>query len=253
MKHIDFVCLCSKGRLRQKNQDNFWVNGKFLPLRNEGLQEAFCGSIPINNNPLFTVFDGMGGMSDGEVAAYISAKILNDFVCENGIKSENDLDKVCLHMNNSICMHMKENSINEMGSTVAMILFKDNKYTVCNIGDSPIFKFSNKRLNKISTDHVASENYSMKKPGLTQYLGVPNDEFLIEPYLKTDEFNIGDCFLLCSDGMVDMVSNFEISTILETNDIKTSAQKLMNSALENGGIDNITIVLCEVKEGKTNG
>lgn len=248
MKHIEFVCLCNKGCLRKTNQDNFLVDSHFLVSDNDGLKEELKGSLKIKDNPLFAVFDGMGGACCGEIAAYISAETLYKLDAENKVSSANQLDEAFLTMNDNVCRYMLKNRVSAMGSTCSLILFCDNKFSAHNLGDSPIFKYSNGRLTKISVDHVGSECSSGQKPGLTQYLGVPIEEFVIEPYSKTDTFNIGDRFLICSDGLTDMVSNFEISNILSSNEIKTSAQKLMETALENGGKDNITIVLCEVRE-----
>lgn len=248
MKCVEFVCLCNKGYLRKTNQDNFLVDRHFLVADNDGLKEELSGLLKVNNNPLFAVFDGMGGACCGEKAAYISAETLYELDTENKLNSANQIDEAFLIMNSNVCRYMQENRVSAMGSTCSMILFGNGEFSAHNLGDSPIFKFSNGRLTKLSVDHVASECGSGQKPGLTQYLGVPEEEFVIEPYSKKDTFSIGDRFLICSDGLTDMVSNFEIGNILKTDNIKTSAQKLMETALENGGKDNITVVLCEIRE-----
>lgn len=250
MKRIDYVCLCNKGYLRSINQDNFLVDNQYLEKNNNGLESPLSGSLSVANLPVFSVFDGMGGACSGEIAAYISADTLFKFDSKHNISSAGMLNTAFMEMNRNVCEYMEENKISTMGSTSSVLLFKSDEYIACNLGDSPIFKYTNGRLTKISSEHTGNENFLGSKPGLTQYIGIPEEEFVIEPYFKTDTFNKGDRFLICSDGLTDMVSNFEIGNIIATGDIKTSAQKLMDTALENGGKDNITIVLCEVKEGK---
>lgn len=248
MKQIDYVCLCNKGYIRSINQDNFLVNNQYLDKNNTGLKSPLIGSLSVTNLPVFSVFDGMGGTSSGEIAAFISADTLFKFDSKHSISSVDMLNTAFLEMNKNVCKYMEENKISSMGSTSSVVLFKNDEYIACNLGDSPIFKYANGRLVKLSSEHVGKENFLCTKPGLTQYIGIPEEEFVIEPYFKTDIFTIGDRFLICSDGLTDMVSNFEIGNILAIDDIKTSAQKLMEAALENGGKDNITIVLCEINE-----
>lgn len=248
MKRIEFVCLCNKGYLRNINQDNFLVDNQHLEKNNNGLEIPLTGSLSVEDFPVFAVFDGMGGACCGEVAAYISAETLLDCNLKHNISSADMLNAAFAEMNKSVCRYMERNRISSMGSTASALLFKKDGFIACNLGDSPIFRLTNNRFMKLSSEHTANESFFGSKAGLTQYIGIPEDEFIIEPYLKEDTFNIGDRFLICSDGLTDMVSNFDIGNTVGSDDIKTSARKLMDTALENGGKDNITIVLCEVKE-----
>ncbi len=247
MKHIEFICVCNKGCIRHENQDNFLVDKHYLEAQNDGLNYPLEGLVSVEGNPLFAVFDGMGGASCGEIAAYISADTLYKSDSEYKIDSEDLLNTAYMQMNRNVCDYMTKNRISSMGSTASVLLFKNNEYIVSNLGDSPVFRFANDRLIKISSEHTDTESYPGSKPGLTQYVGIPEEEFIIEPYFKTDSLDVGDRFLLCSDGLTDMVSNLEIGNILGESDIKTSAQKLVDAALENGGKDNITVVLCEIR------
>lgn len=248
MKRIEFVCLHNKGYLRSTNQDNFLVNNQHLKEADNELENPLTGSLSVADLPVFAVFDGMGGACCGEIAAYISAETLLDFDLKHNISSADMLNVAFMEMNKNVCRYMEENKISSMGSTASTLLFKNNEFVACNLGDSPIFRLSNNRFTKISLDHIGNESFSGSKPGLTQYIGIPEEEFVIEPYSKTDTYSDGDRFLICSDGLTDMVSNYEIGNIVGLDDIKTSARKLMEAALGNGGRDNITIVLCEVRE-----
>ena len=118
--------------------------------------------------------------------------------------------------------------------------------TLCNIGDSKIFRFSDGKLEQISKDHVALMEFAVKPP-LTQNLGIPSTEFVIDPYLAQGKYNDGDIYLICSDGLTDMVTNREIADELANNPFSEALNNLLNKALENGGRDNITIILCKIE------
>jgi protein phosphatase len=78
-------------------------------------------------------------------------------------------------------------------------------------------------------------------------LGIPETEFVIEPYITKASFKSGEKYLICSDGLTDMVSEDKISNIMaEVNNLTDCADALLNEALEAGGNDNITLILCEL-------
>lgn len=85
-----------------------------------------------------------------------------------------------------------------------------------------------------------------RKPPLSQNLGIRPSELIIDPYAAGFEYHDGDVFLICSDGLTDMVSQDEIAAILRETDYEESANSLLKKAPENGGKDNITIILCKV-------
>ena len=136
-----------------------------------------------------------------------------------------------------------------MGTTAAMLLFSKKDITLCNIGDSKVFSFSEGELEQISKDHVVISAFGTKPP-LSQSLGIPPNELLIEPYLAQGRYKNGDIYLICSDGLTDMVMLDEIRGILVNYSIQEASSALVSKALENGGRDNITIILLGVKQKK---
>ena len=134
-------------------------------------------------------------------------------------------------------------------------MFLQRTRYLCNIGDSKAFHFDGEKLEQISVDHCAATFYG-EKPPLSQNLGIPPAEMMIEPHYARGYYHAGDIYLLCSDGLTDMVSIEEIAKILtETaaggnTDVSNAAEKLLQKALDNGGRDNITIILCRVKKRK---
>jgi protein phosphatase len=86
-----------------------------------------------------------------------------------------------------------------------------------------------------------------RTPALSQCLGIPEDDFVISPYHAGVEYFKGDRFLLCSDGLTDMVTPKEIKRVLsKRKPVSKCAELLLNAALKAGGVDNITVMLCEV-------
>ena len=101
---------------------------------------------------------------------------------------------------------------------------------------------------QLSTDHIERRpGRESRKAPLTQYLGYGTEEVLLEPYIAKGEIRRGDMYLLCSDGLTDMVTNFEITDImLKSADTESCVQELIRSALEHGGRDNITVIFCKI-------
>jgi protein phosphatase len=247
--YVDYIVLCEKGKLRSKNQDNFWCANTFLENKNEGLAKPIINSINIVTHPVFAVFDGMGGENHGETAAYLAADIFNSHAMQKTrMDSPNALSSTCEKMNQKICSYAKSNHAGRMGATVAILAFNTRESHICNLGDSKIFRHNKGKMTQLTHDHAMLLN-SEREPVLTQHLGIPQAEFAIEPYTTISEYRNGDKFLLCSDGLTNMVALEDIEAILSAQkDISVSANMLMDAALTNGGTDNITIILCHIRK-----
>ncbi|MCL2165513.1 MAG: protein phosphatase 2C domain-containing protein [Oscillospiraceae bacterium] len=261
MIRIKYAALCHKGLIRSKNQDNFWCANVFLESKNEGLTELIAGTTDSSVFQAFAVFDGMGGEQQGEVAAYIAASHFNELLLNAQVGPGADpgagpgvgdpkkfLLDACLDMNRKICEYRKENNIRQMGATAAILICCQDGAFIGNVGDSRIYQINGKKMSQISRDH--SEKISIgKKAPLSQNLGIPETEFIIEPYIAKGEYRNGDKFLLCSDGLTDMVSDEEIRSITTPKkSVSDTVKELVETALEKGGRDNITVIVCELRK-----
>ena len=244
---IDYSICCNKGRLRRKNQDNFLVDGEFLPVENDGFEGIKIGRIDSKENAVLAVFDGMGGEQMGEYAAYIASSSLKEKLCEEEADSVQALEGYCLHINRNICSFVKENGIKSMGTTGCLINFAEKGINLCNIGDSKIYHFDGSNMLQLSVDHNI-RTASGKAP-LTQFLGVPEEDFIIQPHSTSVEYAKGDIFLICSDGLTDMVELSLIQSVLSSaKSTESCCETLLTMALEAGGRDNITILVCRVRK-----
>lgn len=238
------------GRIRRNNEDNLILDGEVLtlthkdtPVMNKVFSDEKCR--------LVGVFDGMGGYSDGEMASYIAACVAKKYVESNAVNAlhEDALNRLCMEANDEVC---KEADGSPMGTTCALLSLYNGRYTVCNVGDSPVFLIRDGVMKQISVDHNQRTTFERAtgKPApanqkfkLTQCIGIPKDEMIIEPYIASDGVQNGDFFLLCSDGVTDMIPFEGIKNIIyEHKTPEAVVNELIAKAMEAGGRDNITAV-----------
>lgn len=165
---------------------------------------------------IFAIFDGMGGQSYGEKASYLAASILKE-TYEHDMKEQLDINSSVTSINKCIIRASEE--IDNMANKLGVITREEAR------GHKSRFI-------------------------LTKYLGMPASEGVIEGTVSdTMTLKAGDVFLLCSDGLTDMVTDRAISEILSSpREIKQQIENLLNAALEGGGKDNITMILIKIED-----
>lgn len=249
---INYAYISHTGRVRLNNEDNFWCCGNYLPSENTGTNEIRTGSRATASLPVMAVFDGMGGESCGEMASYLSALVCDKWYNtrrrEMQRNPEEYLDGLCKDMNRTVCTYAEENKINSMGSTASLIVFTEQDAYICNLGDSPVFEICDGQMDQLSVDHVLN-NTIFGKPPLTQFVGVPEEYMLIEPSISKVSLKSGTSYLVCSDGVTDMIAKEELTNLLT---MEAPCEKIVEAiwkrAMEKGGRDNITLILCQVTE-----
>lgn len=248
-----------RGRVRQKNEDNLYADGLSLPQCNDGLAPQTM-HFDSKHPHLCGVFDGMGGYAAGERASRLAVEAAQE-LCEAQLQTATAKDlllQICSLSNARVCEEMLSGEYDRIGTTASMLHFSENTYTVCNVGDSPIFLCRSGELFQLHEEHTERANYERisgkpapagKKFRLTQNIGIFTDEMLIEPYCAADTVHSGDQFLICSDGLTDMVDAKTICDVLSgAQSTQEKVEILLNMALENGGRDNITIVLIAAQD-----
>ena len=252
---LECAAYSDPGKVRRNNEDNCYINNQWRRLENE----YFTGTGHERDDLTAVVCDGMGGSEKGERASLIAVNTVAQYY-----EKEKKIDflPIIQSANDQICEEIKAKG-HSMGTTFTGIQIKDGKLIVVNVGDSRVYRLRDRKLEQLSEDHSIVQR--MIKMGLitkeeaknhpqkhciTQYLGIQEEDMVIEPQLKTDmAIEMGDRYLLCSDGLTDMVSDAEIETILEKEkSVKEAAEELLNTALEHGGVDNVTVILVEVQQ-----
>lgn len=245
-QRICFSCASDIGRKRKVNQDNFACNGRYMSLHSKNDRVSFSGQTEPSGFQLFGVFDGMGGEEYGEVASFLAAKDAVDL--KQSEYTEKELRALCFRSNQKICQYAEDHGLYSMGTTAALLAFSEDRIVLCNIGDSKIFRFDGANLNQISIDHLTYAPAGNKQ-NLSQNLGIPEDCMIIDPYAKTLEPNRDELFILCSDGLTDMVDAEEIGMIASETKVSDLADALVKRALEKGGKDNVTVVAVKKEVG----
>lgn len=253
---IEYAYTCHIGKIRNNNEDNFWCCGEFMNAQNQGMSHIQSGCRKQSELPVMAVFDGMGGESCGEMAAFLATESCDLHYQEEKehIRREGNkfLVDACERMNQAICDYGRENRIDSMGTTAAMLAFGEEFVYGCNLGDSRIYRSSSEKFCQISEDHTLGRHFLGKAP-LTQYLGMQEENLKLEPSVSVYPITEGDRYLICSDGITDMLSDGEIADIFTREiPIEETVQVLVERALKKGGRDNITVILCEVMSQKEN-
>jgi serine/threonine protein phosphatase PrpC len=224
---------------------------------------------------LWVLADGMGGYNAGEVASGIAVKTIIDLVtkaCKTEKRSE--IESGTGYMRQTIVLrdaiHRANKVINQtaqsqpqcegMGTTLVACLFYDNKVSIAHVGDSRMYRLRGNRFEQITMDHSLLQElvdrgfYSQEEAQrstnrnyVTRALGV---EANVEVEVQEIDVQKGDYFLLCSDGLPDMVEDEDIHLTISTfsNDVRTVGEQLIKLTNDNGGRDNVSVVLVRVAD-----
>lgn len=248
--NVEAACGSHRGRIRRNNEDNFYFDGRILEAETDA--EAICTVRKrLRPGEWFAVFDGMGGENFGEVASYAAARAMAGAKRtwkERLRPFEEHVPSLAMALNRAVLDAKAEMMTNRMGTTLVSLSFHGGNAYVCNVGDSRAYCLRDGVLQQLSRDHVESRSRrSGGKPPLTQHLGIDPEEMLIEPHIAKQACRPGDSYLLCSDGLTDMLDDGQIRAIMQRSETaQACADDLIAAALEHGGRDNITVIICKV-------
>ena len=205
----------------------------------------------------FVVADGMGGQAAGEVASQMLIDITKNFLAAVPEPFNEDiLKKAILKSNAAILREAEKNSnYKGMGTTATILHIYNRRAYFAHVGDSRIYRLRNKNFEQLTQDHsyveelvrageITAEEAKVHpmKNVLTQAVGA-----LEEISVDTASFPVetGDIFLLCTDGLTNMVDDEKIAEILTIS--ANPAEDLITAALDNGGLDNVSVMIVGVE------
>ena len=249
---LEAACVSSVGKRRYNNEDNFFFDGMCMEEENEGTHCLLSMERLLNREVFLAVFDGMGGENYGEKAAFAAAQQMQAIARKPKrffLSEEQFLQKVTAKLNAAVVDKARELLTSRMGTTLAMLYFTSKNVYSCNVGDSRVFRLRDKVFTQLSEDHVLQRPMPAgRKAPLTQHLGMDPGEILLIPCIAKGDLQRGDVYLICSDGLSDMVEKTAITDILLCHsDVRDAVPALVDAAMENGGRDNITVILCRVR------
>lgn len=249
---LDAACKSDIGKVRANNEDNFFFDGAIMEENHMG--SSIFSTKTVTEGILFAVFDGMGGADDGQSASFLAAKTFQeDCRARQGDEplAESFFEVSSQHMNEAVSQERVKRQ-NNMGTTAVLLGLQNEDFYVCNIGDSRAYRLRDGQMTQISMDHcekLTKEEQLQSKARLTQCIGGASEGKRLEPYIASGSLSEGDLFLLCSDGLTDMVSEAEIQVLLaEETRIESCVERLIERANQNGGRDNVTLILIRVEE-----
>ncbi|MBU0505978.1 MAG: Stp1/IreP family PP2C-type Ser/Thr phosphatase [bacterium] len=249
---IEAFGLSDVGKKRTRNEDSFLVS---------------------DDLNLYVVADGMGGHSGGEYASRLAVATIEEVLSSmntdpeatviSGVNSEEtefgDRLKYAIEVAGQKIFDqaLYDPDLKGMGTTITSVLIDEKTAYVANVGDSRVYLArEGEKLEQLTQDHslvseqmqagLISETDAKKhklKNIITRSVGYQEE---VEIDLKKVDIKENDKILLCSDGLTNMLDDEEINEIVLTNNVQTACRKLIKEANNNGGDDNITVVVCSL-------
>ena len=248
---LQIVSRSDSGMVRSHNEDAVFVN-------------PACG--------LAILADGMGGYNAGEVASGMATSLLGSELekiftradlrrsgAEGRLSVHQVIEAEIAHANAAIYQSAQSQpQYAGMGTTLVMAVFHDNSMTVAHIGDSRLYRYRDDKLTLVTRDHSLLQEQidsgmitpeearrSQNRNLVTRALGV---DPAVEPEIRDYDTLPDDLYLLCSDGLNDMVEDGEIELTLRAlgANLELAATQLVQMANDNGGRDNVSVILVRV-------
>jgi len=244
------------GLKRETNEDNYLVvdgSRKSNSTENKGM--------------MFAVADGMSGHVGGEIASKMACEGLRKYysseICDNvdEIKDSyeiklKELEGIIFEIDSTISnFGERKKEYEYMGTTLSVLVLIKEKALIAHVGDSRIYRFRHDNLEQLTEDDTMAQlsvEMGLLKPEeaishplrhtLIQALGQGIDEV----HSRIEDIKRGDLFLLCSDGLYDMVPDDSIRTILLYTTPQKACDRLVDEALKNGGRDNVTVMVVRI-------
>jgi serine/threonine protein phosphatase PrpC len=210
--------------------------------------------------PLFAIADGMGGAQAGEVASRLATAALKEAGADGG--GEQRISDLIQEANRRVYDRSSSDpNTSGMGTTITVALVEDDRVAFGHVGDSRAYLIRDAQMEQLTEDHslvnelLKTGRLSREEAETHPQRSVITRALGTDPDVDVDTFSVraeeGDIFLLCSDGLTDMVSEESILDVVERNrnDIDGALRALVKAANRGGGQDNITVVAFEIADG----
>ncbi len=252
-KRVRFSGATDVGITRDHNEDNL-----FLP----------------QDTRLAIVADGMGGHASGEVASQIAVDTVVDYFQKTAnaqtltwpYKVDRDNSADINRMATSIMLAnleiyeraQRDKACKGMGTTAVAIYFLDDTAVIGHVGDSRVYRWRDGDLVQLTEDHSLINDYiKMKRVTAEEAENWPHKNVIVRALgmketvqvdIITETPKVGDCYLLCSDGLCGMLTDEQMAHLIRNEpDLDEAVEKLIAGANQEGGIDNITVVLARIE------
>lgn len=236
MNQLSYYGKTDSGRCRENNEDAYLLEQK-------------------GRYVIATVADGIGGYDGGEVASYLACKCISDYLWNTPEKDfgADVLKQAVIYANNAVVSQQQNPRLCNMGCALTAVLFDMEQHltSMCHVGDTRLYKYKDGMLEKLSKDHslVGLQESHPRRNIITRFIGNSrldwNTNYMMDSIfpIETDTQ-----YLICSDGLYDMITSNEITEILSQGvSLQQKVETLINRANLAGGKDNITAIILENK------
>ncbi len=243
---LDITSASKIGCVRSQNEDMILVDSHFV--RNN--EFSTTASLNHEDRYIVAVADGMGGHNSGDVASSDVLRNLQFYFHDLPAKLQaGDLNEAMVEwldsINNFVAAKGRvDERFKGMGTTLVGVLYYYGDFFSVNCGDSRLYCFRDGELIQLTTDHSLNNMLGQEKHTniITNCIGGGCNSSYID-MVKID-VQPGDVFLLCTDGLTDMVPDRDIAALLAED---ANANALCDAAIENGGLDNVSCCMITVK------
>ena len=230
------------GKVREMNQDNYYISNSLDEVQ------------------LYLLADGMGGYNGGEIASKLAVQTAKNYIENNFKEIEKDRDSIIQLLGSSmeyanmvVYEKSKENAeLQGMGTTLEICLIYNNKVYIGHVGDSRIYRIRKGFIRKLTQDHsyvqklvadgTITKEEAAHHPQKNMLMKALGCNAFVEPDVMVKGFLKDDILIMCSDGLTNMVDQETIYKLASKN-IEQAPKDLVELANNNGGYDNITVVV----------
>ena len=252
---IRYAAKTDPGMKRQQNEDYF---------------------LPMEEERLFIVADGMGGHAKGEVASKLAAETLKEFFVRTRDEDATwpyKMDRQLSYVENRLVCGIKlsnwkvhESATKDpmckgMGTTIVTCMVSGEKIYFGHVGDSRAYRMRGNEIKQMTRDHSLLEDYKEAKPDMTEeeQRNFPHKNVItralgmretVQVDIRPEPIQVGDVFMLCCDGLTGMIDDQRIAEIIRNadEDLDKCVTDLVDQANKNGGVDNITVIVMRTYE-----
>lgn len=236
---MEYVALTDVGKKRLNNEDSYIVN-------------------VTGEDKIFIVADGMGGHNAGEIASLEACRITESYVLEQKGDIDSVLKAGVSKANRDIYVRAAENpSMKGMGTTIDVCVVSDKKLHIAHVGDSRVYIISNDGIRRITKDHSIvgmmleegsiTEEEARVHPQRNYITRAVGSAVNVDVDIICEDIHSGEWVLMCTDGLTNMVERDVMHrVIIDAGSVNDAASELVRLAKENGGDDNITVILFRV-------
>lgn len=236
---MEYAALTDVGMRRHNNEDSYIVNVS-------------------GNDKIFIVADGMGGHNAGEIASLEACRITESFVLEGKGNIDDVLRDGVVKANRDIYVRSCENeAMKGMGTTIDVCVIDGNKLHIAHVGDSRVYIVNNESIRRVTRDHSIvgmmleegsiTEEEARVHPQRNYITRAVGSSANIEVDIICEEIHSGEWVLMCTDGLTNMIEREVLHSVIKNSDsVDDAAEELVKRAKENGGDDNITVILFRV-------